>query len=252
MPRDYIYDQGFSEERARLASMESLWDPGSRLLLDGLGIGAGWRCLEVGAGGGSLVNWMAGRGATVLAIDIDTRFVEPLAGDAIEVRRVDIRTDELPERQFDLVHARLVLEHLTERRQILDRLAATLRPGGWMVIEDFDWTSFGFEDDPRFDQVAEAIITFMQQAGFEPRYGRRVVADMAAAGLTDVHGEGRALIVDSRSPGFDFFKLSFESLRDAAEDAGLLSRKDADAAAARFAEDIRVQTPLMMAGIGCR
>jgi SAM-dependent methyltransferase len=252
MPRDYIYDQGFSEERARLASMESLWDPGSRLLLDGLGIGAGWRCLEVGAGGGSLVDWMAGRGATVLAIDIDTRFVEPLAGDAIEVRRVDIRTDELPERQFDLVHARLVLEHLTERRQILDRLAATLRPGGWMVIEDFDWTSFGFEDDPRFDQVAEAIITFMQQAGFEPRYGRRVVADMAAAGLTDVHGEGRALIVDSRSPGFDFFKLSFESLRDAVEDAGLLSRKDADAAAARFAEDIRVQTPLMMAGIGCR
>jgi SAM-dependent methyltransferase len=252
MPRDYIYDQGFSEERARLASMESLWDPGSRLLLDGLGIGAGWRCLEVGAGGGSLVNWMAGRGATVLAIDIDTRFVEPLAGDAIEVRRVDIRTDELPERKFDLVHARLVLEHLTERRGILDRLAAALRPGGWMVIEDYDWSAFGFEDDPRFDQVAEAVITFMQQAGFEPRYGRRVVADMAAAGLADVRGEGRALIIDSRSPGFDFFRLSFESLRHAVVDAGLLSQKDADAAAARFAEDIRLQTPLMMAGIGCR
>jgi SAM-dependent methyltransferase len=252
MPRDYIYDQGFSEERARLASMESLWDPGSRLLLDGLGIGAGWRCLEVGAGGGSLVDWMAGRGATVLAIDIDTRFVEPLAGDAIEVRRVDIRTDELPERKFDLVHARLVLEHLTERRGILDRLAAALRPGGWMVIEDYDWSAFGFEDDPRFDQVAEAVITFMQQAGFEPRYGRRVVADMAAAGLADVRGEGRALIIDSRSPGFDFFRLSFESLRHAVVDAGLLSQKDADAAAARFAEDIRLQTPLMMAGIGCR
>jgi 2-polyprenyl-3-methyl-5-hydroxy-6-metoxy-1,4-benzoquinol methylase len=74
MPLDYIYDQGFSEERTRLAAIESLWDPGSRRLLDGLGIGAGWRCLEVGAGGGSLVGWMAGRGATVLAIDIDTRF----------------------------------------------------------------------------------------------------------------------------------------------------------------------------------
>ncbi len=143
MPRDYIYDQGFSEERARLAGIESLWDPGSRRLLDDLGIGAGWRCLEVGAGGGSLVEWMAGRGAKVLAIDIDTRFVEPLAGDAIEVRRVDVRTDELPEGQFDLVHARLVLEHLTERRQILDRLAAALRSGGWMVIEDYDWTGLG-------------------------------------------------------------------------------------------------------------
>ena len=78
MPRDYIYDQGFSEERARLAGIESLWDPGSQRLLDGLGIGPAWRCLEVGAGGGSLVNWMAKRGAAVLAIDIDTRFIEPL------------------------------------------------------------------------------------------------------------------------------------------------------------------------------
>ena len=253
MPRDYIYDQGFLQERARLAGIESLWDPGSQRLLDDLGIGAGWRCLEVGAGGGSLVDWMAGRGATVLAIDIDTRFVEPLAGDAVEIRQVDIRTDQLPEREFDLVHARLVLEHLTERRQILDRLAAALRPGGWMVIEDYDWTGLGFEDDdPRFDRVAEAIIRFMQQAGFEPRYGRRVVADMAAAGLTDVRGEGRTLIIDSRSPGFDFFRLSFESLRDAVLGAGLLSCEDADWAAARFAEDRRVQTPLMMAGIGRR
>jgi SAM-dependent methyltransferase len=253
MSGGYIYDQGFLQERARLAGIESLWDPGSQRLLDGLGIGAGWRCLEVGAGGGSLVDWMAGRGATVLAIDIDTRFVEPLASDAVEIRRVDIRTDELPEREFNLVHARLVLEHLTERRQILDRLVAALRPGGWMVIEDYDWTGLGFEDDdPRFDRVAEAIITFMQQAGFEPRYGRRVVADMAAAGLTDVRGEGRTLIIDSHSPGFDFFRLSFESLRDAVVDSGLLSREDADAAAARFAEDRRVQTPLMMAGIGRR
>jgi 2-polyprenyl-3-methyl-5-hydroxy-6-metoxy-1,4-benzoquinol methylase len=132
MSGGYIYDQGFLQERARLAGIESLWDPGSQRLLDGLGIGAGWRCLEVGAGGGSLVDWMAGRGATVLAIDIDTRFVEPLASDAVEIRRVDIRTDELSEREFNLVHARLVLEHLTERRQILDRLVAALRPaGGW-------------------------------------------------------------------------------------------------------------------------
>lgn len=127
MTRDYVYDQGFAQERARLSAMESLWDPGSRALLDELGLGAGWRCLEVGAGGGSLVEWMAQRGATVVAIDIDTRFIEPFASDAIEVRRVDVRTDELPQPQFDLVHARLVLEHLNDRRQILERLAATLR-----------------------------------------------------------------------------------------------------------------------------
>ena len=100
-----------------------------------------------------------------------------------------------------------MLEHLTERQRILDRLVAALPPGGWMVIEDYDWTGFGLEDDdPRFEQVADAVIMFMQQAGFEPR--RRVVAELAAAGLTDVRGEGRALLViDPRSPGFDFFQV---------------------------------------------
>ena len=95
--------------------MEALWDPGSKALFVELGISKGWKCLEVGAGGGSLVEWMAAQGASVLAVDIDTRFVEPLASDSIEVRRIDVRTDELPQAEFDLVHSRLVLEHLTDR-----------------------------------------------------------------------------------------------------------------------------------------
>ena len=51
--RDYAFDQGFADEPKRLSAMESLWDPGSEALLVELGVGAGWRCLEVGAGGGS-------------------------------------------------------------------------------------------------------------------------------------------------------------------------------------------------------
>jgi SAM-dependent methyltransferase len=206
MARDYVYDQGFAEERARLAGMEALWDPGSRALLDELGLGDGWKCLEVGAGGGALVEWMAGRGATVTAIDIDTRFIEHLASDSITVRRIDVREDELPQAEFDLVHARLVLEHLTDRRQILDRLAATLRPGGWIVIEDYDWSAYRFDDEEQgFSKVADAIMEFMQRAGYERDYGRRVVGDIADAGFTEVRGEGRVRIIDSSSPGFDFF-----------------------------------------------
>jgi SAM-dependent methyltransferase len=261
MPSDYVYDQSFAEERTRLRGIESLWDPGTQALFDELGVGPGWRCLEVGAGGGSLLNWMTGRGASVVAMDIDTRFIEPLASDTIDVRRVDIRTDELPRQEFDLVHARLVLEHLADRRQILDRLVATLRPGGWMVIEDYDWTAFGFDGGiqggfpdggAQLDRVTDATLGFMERAGFERNYGRRVVGDLAAAGLTDVRGEGRARVIDSGSPGFDFFRLSFESLRGVVVEAGLISAEDAEAVAARFGEGIRVFTPIMMAGIGRR
>jgi SAM-dependent methyltransferase len=182
---------------------------------------------------------------------LDTRFIDPLASDSIEVRRVDIRSDELPQAEFDLLHARLVLEHLSGRTEILQRLAAALRPGGWIVIEDYDWSCFGFEgDDPEIARVTDAILGFMQQAGFERDYGRRVVTEIADAGFTEVRGEGRMRIIDSTSPGFDFFRLSFESLKGAVVDAGMLSAEDAEAASARFGEDMRVWTPLMMAGIG--
>ena len=67
-------------------------------MLDALGIAEGWRCLEVGAGGGSLVQWMADRGATVTAIDIDTRFLEQLAGDElVEWRKAPRYTPEIRE-----------------------------------------------------------------------------------------------------------------------------------------------------------
>jgi hypothetical protein len=149
------------------------------------------------------------------------------------------------------VHARLVLEHLADRRQILDRLVATLRPGGWIVIEDYDWSCFGFEgESPGFSDTADVIVGFMAKAGFERDYWRRVVSDMEAAGLIDIRGEGRARRIDPTSPGFDFFRLSFESLRGAIVDAGLLSAEEADAASAGSSRNDRLFTPMMMAGIG--
>src|SRR3954451_16476785 len=103
MAEGYVYDQAFAEERARLAGMEALWDPGSRAILEPL---IGGRCLEVGGGGGALAHWMAARGDHLLATDVDTRFLD---GAPFEVRRHDVRSDPLPEAAFDLIHSRLLL-----------------------------------------------------------------------------------------------------------------------------------------------
>jgi SAM-dependent methyltransferase len=252
-PRDYLYGSEFAAERARLAGIEALWDPGSRSLLDELGLGPGWRCLEIGAGGGSLVEWMAGRGAAVTAVDIDTRFIEHLASETVDVRRLDIRSHDLPPGGFDLVHARLVLEHLSDRTNILRTLVQQLRPGGWIVIEDYEYSCYSLGDQPYLDATVRAIIGFMEQAGYDRTYGRRVVDELVEAGLTDVRGEGRTRIIDAHSPGFDFFKLSFESIRGAIVAAGALAAADAEATAARFADQsMRIFTPIVMAGIGRR
>jgi SAM-dependent methyltransferase len=86
----------------------------------------------------SITRWLCARvgpGGRVLATDLDTRFVEELDHKNLDVCRMDLRTDELPADAFDLVHARLVLMHIPQREQILDALLATLRPGGWLLLE---------------------------------------------------------------------------------------------------------------------
>jgi 2-polyprenyl-3-methyl-5-hydroxy-6-metoxy-1,4-benzoquinol methylase len=241
-------------ERARLNGIEALWDPGSQALLAELGLGTGWRCLEVGAGGGSLVGWMAGRGASVTAVDIDTQFIEYLS-DTVDVRRLDIRTDPLPEGGFDLIHARLVLQHLSDRQEVLNRLAATLTRGSWIVIEELDWAYFGWEPaDPALNAITEAVLAFAEQAGgVEINYGRQVLTALNRAGATDLRCRGRAQIIGRSSPGFDFFKLTIDGMRQPVVETGAVSEADAAAAVKRLQDkDLHLYTPMMIAGIGRR
>jgi SAM-dependent methyltransferase len=136
----YVFDQRRDDEHERIAGMEELWDEGTKALLGSLGIAPGWRCLEVGAGGGSIAAWLADMVAptgAVLATDINTHHLDTLERPNLKVRRHDVLSDPLPDGRFDLVHARLVVEHIGGRA--VDRIVTPLRPGGWLVVEDFDW-----------------------------------------------------------------------------------------------------------------
>jgi SAM-dependent methyltransferase len=251
----YVYDAAFAEERARLAAMETLWDPGTHRVLTDVGIAPGWSCLEVGAGGGSITRWLAdavGPTGRVVAADLDPQYLE--VPPDVEVAQLDVRTDDLPGTDFDLIHARLLLEHLSEHREVVQRLAAALRPGGWLVVEDYDWGGFGFlTDDGDMDRIAVAVLDFMTLAGFHPRYGRMIPSDFDAAGLDTVRCEARALVLDQQSPGFAFFSLSFESLRPALVAGGHVSAEEAETATRALADPAtRMLTPMMIAGCGQR
>lgn len=254
-PEGYVYDPEFAEERARLAGIEALWDPGTQRLLAELGAARGARVLEAGAGGGAIVEWLAaavGEDGLVLAVDIDTRFLDGLASDTVKVARLDLVADELPEDGFDLVHARLLLEHLPQRDRVLAKLSAALRPGGRILIEDYDWTGFGFDSEDELDRaVVEAVLGFMAQAGFERDYGRRLRGKLESRGLRDVRVEGRSLVIDNSDPGSDFFRLSLVALAPAVVGAGLLTQEQADEAVARMPTR-RLITPSLMAAAGTR
>lgn len=227
-------------ERQRLAAIEAAYDPGSKKYLSRLGLRVGSRVLVAGAGGGSIVRWAAetvGVTGEVVAIDIDTRFVEPIAQlhPNVRVVRADITAEQLPG-GFDIVHARLLLGHLPQREQVLGALAAALLPGGALLVEDFDWGSYGpAEPNPAAEKAIEAVTTFVRSAGFDTAFGRRLPGVMRAAGLEDVDAEGLVLTLRGATfPLEPMFRQTFNRLLPRLVESGLMTAEDAAALHRRF------------------
>jgi SAM-dependent methyltransferase len=189
--KHYALDPAWHAERERLGSLTRLYDPATLRLAGQLGLTRGWHCADVGAGTGSVAQLLAaavGPQGGVLAVDTDTRFLEPLADATLAVRRQDITVEPLPSGQFDLVHARLLLEHLPARDAALPGLAAAVAPGGWLLVEDFDWSLATLVDPPSavHERVTTACRTFLEAHGYDAGYGRRLPRALRAAGLVDV------------------------------------------------------------------
>ena len=197
--KGYLLDNRRPEAGQRFAALAELFDPWTFRHLDAVGLGQGWRCWEVGAGGVSVPHGLAERVGTsgrVLATDIDTSWLAPAAGGTLEIRRHDITRDPPPPETFDLVHARLVLVHLTDRAAALRVMIDALRPGGWLVLEDADPAlqplACPDERGPA-EQLANRlrthIRTLLAQRGADLAYGRTLPRLLREHDLTDVHAE---------------------------------------------------------------
>jgi SAM-dependent methyltransferase len=192
----YLLDNRAPDAGSRFAALSALFDGVTERHVDGIGVTAGWRCWEVGAGGPGVPRLLAERaGPTghVLATDLDVGWMSTGLPGNVEVRRHDVATDEPPEPGFDLVHARLVLVHVPQRDEALRRMVAALRPGGWLLIEDFDvnlqplaCVDARQEAEHRANRVRAGFRELLAQRGVDLAYGRTLPRLLRAAGLTDV------------------------------------------------------------------
>jgi SAM-dependent methyltransferase len=214
---DYVFDNAQRGMRDRLAQVEATFDPNTIAQLEARGVAPGWRCLEVGGGGGSIAAWLARRVAptgTVLATDLDTRFLDALDLPGLSIRRHDITIEPLPEGAFDLVHARAVLHHLAAPETALARLVVALAPGGWLVVADPDWVSFA--PDPALNPVDAALLerlvaahyALVQARGVDPFYGRRLYRQLLRLGLADVGAAGSVPLVRGGSAIANLFRTT--------------------------------------------
>jgi SAM-dependent methyltransferase len=234
----YLFDNAGQETPARFAALSAMYDPGTIRHLENCGTGEGWHCLEVGGGGGSIASWLADRvgpAGRVLVTDTDPRFMETLERPNLEVRQHDIANDPLPEKSFDLVHARMVLLHVPERAKALRRMIAALKPGGWLVDEEFD--SLSVPPDPTLNSGEVLLKThiafsrFLEEHGVERRMGRLLCRRLRKYGLIAVGAEGSMAMWKWRSPGVSLMRANYEQVRGAMIDAGYITPQE-------FEEDI--------------
>jgi ubiquinone/menaquinone biosynthesis C-methylase UbiE len=219
----YAFDNAWQRARQRLTAIETWLDPDTIRHLAARGVGPGWHCLEVGAGGGSIAAWLADRvgpSGSVVATDLDTRFVEALSQPNIRALRHNIGCDPLPEATFDLAHERLVLMHVPRRDAALDRLVSALKPGGWLVLEEMDFVSAAL--DPRagadavalFERAMSAHHRVLAGHDFVPFYGRCLLGDLQARELTALGTEGRSMCISGGSAAAMAWQMTFEQLRE--------------------------------------
>jgi len=256
----YLLDNSAKQAPARFALLSALFDPGTIRHLETCGVGRGWHCLEVGGGSGTIASWLADRvGATgrVVATDIDPRFLKPIQHPKLEVRRHDIATDPLPEAAFDLVHARLVLMHVPERERALARMVSALKPGGWLVAEEYDSCSMPPDSAVGSGEVLlstqVAMLRLLEDGGVDRLYGRLLFGRLRAHGLVSMGGEAQAFIWQHGSPGAALMRATYELLRDAMVDGNYIKPQQIEKDIARLDDpDFLMPSPILWSAWGRR
>jgi len=235
----------FDDELGRLRLLEARYDSGTFRRLRMFGPLAGARCLEVGAGAGSVARWLAaqaGPSGQVVATDTNPRFLADAEKAGVEVRRHDILADPLEPGRYDLAHCRALLFHLADPRQAVRNMAAAVRPGGWLLIEDADYISLVAADPAhpraaRFDQITRTLSTFFAASGtLDPYLGRRLPSLITAAGLAETGSEAIACYRQGGSGEAELLRRSLERMGPMALSSGMASQKEFDEVAAATAD----------------
>lgn len=230
-PRYAMATIGAELERARLEKLQAIHDPQTLGRLDRLGIEPGMRCVEVGAGAGSIARALAARvGASglVVAADMDPRFLADFKGPGRAVVTHDITTGSVAPGDFDLVHCRALLAHVADVQGAVDHLVASARPGGLVFCEEPDYGGCAPCDPthpaaPVFERYLAGV---MAGARMDPLAGRHVHAALRRAGLEAMGSEIGSEIVVGGSARALYRRETMANVREQAVSAGGYTEAD--------------------------
>ncbi|MFJ3903982.1 methyltransferase domain-containing protein [Streptomyces sp. NPDC090025] len=211
----YVFAGAGEAERARLDLLARLTDPLHRRALSQAGLRAGLRCLELGAGTGTVAAWLAGRTGPegqVLATDIDLSFLDGPARPPLEIRRVDAVKDELPPAAFDVVTASALLHHLPQWESVVDRMAAALAPGGALVLVEPD-VGAALLGRPEHRRFWADWCRWGRSQGIDYGLGRKLPDAVRRAGLDVQDVTMEVPFYDEGSPWDTLYRATLQAIR---------------------------------------
>jgi len=192
----YVLATG-SEAVDRLRAVNDVHGADTARLLRRAGLRRGLRVADIGCGSGFVSCWMArrvGPEGSVTAIDISAGQVQQARRLAEQRRLTNVEffvagahDTGLPRASFDIVFSRFVLMHVQQPQEALAEMAAVVRPGGALVVEDGDFTS-PFCEPPcyGFDRVFDLYRALGESRGLDFRIGPKLYRMVLAAGLEKV------------------------------------------------------------------
>jgi SAM-dependent methyltransferase len=214
---EYSLDNAWDQASRRLSLLEGELDPISHRRLRETGISAGCRCLEVGGGGGSITRWLCeqvGPDGYVLATDVEPTLLEQVHFPQLETRRHDILNDPPPAPEFDVVHARWLLHHLPDPVEAMRRMVSAVRPGGWIVFEEPDFSPILLSSSQTYTAfMSELARVAVAGSGGDCFWARNMLAEIGGLELEDIGAEGDQFIVQGGAGWAEFFSLTSQQIR---------------------------------------
>jgi SAM-dependent methyltransferase len=212
----YALPHNLAGEEQRLALMSTLLDPFELSCIDQLGIGPGFRCLELGCGNGSISLALAERVAPdglVLASDIDLSYVSRLKRPGLQVKRIDILHDPIEENSYDFVVARALLHHVPSARDGLQRMLAALKPGGALLSIEPDMLPCTVAEPASMRTFWRGWLNWSVDAGIDYFIGRKVPAWLDSLGLQDIASEGNTANFNGGSDWANYWIATIRELQ---------------------------------------
>jgi len=226
-------------EIERLHIQAAALAPDCAVLLDRIGVGAGWRCLDLGCGPGGITNLLServGERGRVVGLDADPVFIEHARQHApgnVEFVLGNAYRSDLPSGGFDLVHMRFVASTAGDPEGLLAEAIRLARPGGTVALQDPDMATLNcYPPHPAWESLKAALQGAFTSVGSDICLAPRLFALAREAGLAGVQYRPFLQGVRASDPFIDYLPATVESLRQTIIERGGLAADELDAALA--------------------